>query len=193
MNQPLDIVQKYWRFSSFRGKQETIIEAILSGTDTFALLPTGGGKSLCYQVPALMKEGICIVVSPLIALMTDQVESLKQRGIKALSLAGNKTQDQLIQLLDNAQYGNYKFLYLSPERLQQEVVINAIRRMNVNLLAVDEAHCISQWGNDFRPAYSHIANIREFLVDTPLLALTATANSQVLEDCLVSLKMKNLS
>jgi len=170
--------------------QEDIITSVLNGRDTVALLPTGGGKSLCFQVPALEMDGICIVVSPLVALMSDQVNALKERGIKALKITGGIPFNDLSTLLDNALYGNYKFLYLSPERLQQEIVQNYIRQMNVNLIAVDEAHCISQWGNDFRPAYKNITILRELHPLVPIIALTATATAEVLEDTLVELKME---
>ena len=170
--------------------QEEIIASALDGKDTVALLPTGGGKSLCFQVPAMAMEGICIVISPLVALMGDQINTLKERGIKALKLTGGITFDELNTLLDNALYGNYKFLYLSPERLQQEIVQNYIKQMNVNLIAVDEAHCISQWGNDFRPAYKNITLLREIHPLVPIIALTATATPEVLEDTISELKME---
>lgn len=162
----------------------------MDGKDTVALLPTGGGKSLCFQIPAMAMDGICIVVSPLVALMGDQVNALKERGIKALKLTGGISFDELNTLLDNTLYGNYKFLYLSPERLQQEIVQNYIKQMNVNLIAVDEAHCISQWGNDFRPAYKNITLLREIHPLIPIIALTATATPEVLEDTISELKME---
>ena len=185
-----DILTKYWGYTSFKPMQEEIINSVLNGKDTVALLPTGGGKSLCFQVPALAMEGICIVVSPLVALMGDQVNALKEHGIKALKLTGEISFDELNTLLDNALYGNYKFLYLSPERLQQEIVQNYIKQMNVNLIAVDEAHCISQWGNDFRPAYKNITLLREIHPLIPVIALTATATPEVLEDTISELKME---
>lgn len=190
MNNVRDILAKYWGFTSFKPMQEEIIAAVLDGKDTVALLPTGGGKSICFQIPAMEMEGICIVVSPLVALMGDQVNALKERGIKALKLTGGISFDELNTLLDNALYGNYKFLYLSPERLQQEIVQNYIKQMNVNLIAVDEAHCISQWGNDFRPAYKNITLLREIHPLVPIIALTATATSEVLEDTISELKME---
>lgn len=170
--------------------QEEIIASVLDGKDTVALLPTGGGKSLCFQTPALVMEGICIVISPLVALMADQVKALKDKGIKAISLSGGISFDELRNLLDNAIYGNYKFLYLSPERLQQEMVQQAIRQMPVNLIAVDEAHCISQWGNDFRPAYRNIIVLREIHPLVPIIALTATATPEVLEDTMAQLALE---
>ncbi len=170
--------------------QEEIIASVLDGKDTVALLPTGGGKSLCFQVPALAMEGICIVVSPLVALMGDQINTLRERGIKALKLTGGISFDELNTLLDNALYGNYKFLYLSPERLQQEIVQNYIKQMNVNLIAIDEAHCISQWGNDFRPAYKNITLLRDIHPLVPIIALTATATPEVLEDTISELHME---
>ena len=190
MNNVRDILAKYWGFTSFKPMQEEILAAVLDGKDTVALLPTGGGKSICFQLPAIEMEGICIVVSPLVALMGDQVNALKERGIKALKLTGGISFDELNTLLDNALYGNYKFLYLSPERLQQEIVQNYIKQMNVNLIAVDEAHCISQWGNDFRPAYKNITLLREIHPLVPIIALTATATSEVLEDTISELKME---
>jgi len=183
-------LKQYWGFSSFRSKQEEIIGSLLNGQDTVALLPTGGGKSICFQVPALVNDGICIVVSPLVALMTDQVTGLKNKGIKALSLLGGVSFNELTTLLDNATYGNYKFLYLSPERLQQEIIQNAIKQMNVNYIAVDEAHCISQWGNDFRPAYKNIQVLRGLHPLVPIIALTATATPEVLEDTISELKLE---
>ncbi len=190
MTQPLQILEKYWGFPSFRPLQEEIIQSVLDGQDTVALLPTSGGKSICFQVPALAKEGICIVISPLVALMADQVNALKDKGIKALQISGGISFQDLQALLDNATYGNYKFLYLSPERLQQEVVQNAIKQMPVNLIAVDEAHCISQWGNDFRPAYKSITMLREMHPLVPSIALTATATPKVLADTISELKLE---
>lgn len=185
-----DILAQYWGFTSFRSSQEEIITSVLNGKDTVALLPTGGGKSLCFQLPAMAMDGICIVISPLVALMEDQVNALKEKGIKALKITGGVSFNELSSLLDNARYGNYKFLYLSPERLQQEVVQNYIREMNVNLIAVDEAHCISQWGNDFRPAYKNIVVLRELQPLAPIIALTATATPEVLEDTISELKLE---
>lgn len=185
-----DILTKYWGYTFFKPMQEEIITSVMDGKDTVALLPTGGGKSLCFQIPAMAMDGICIVVSPLVALMGDQVNALKERGIKALKLTGGISFDELNTLLDNALYGNYKFLYLSPERLQQEIVQNYIKQMNVNLIAVDEAHCISQWGNDFRPAYKNITLLREIHPLIPIIALTATATPEVLEDTISELKME---
>src|SRR5690606_16344090 len=186
------ILQKYWGFPEFKGSQEKIIDAVLEGRDVLALLPTGGGKSLCFQVPALAKEGICIVVSPLIALIHDQVETLKSKGIKAIALVGGIPYGEMGDLLDNCLYGNYKFLYLSPERLQQEMVQERIQGMNVNLLAIDEAHCISQWGNDFRPAYLHCSILRELAPNVPMIALTATATEHVAQDITDNLQLKNV-
>lgn len=190
MTEPLQILEKYWGFTSFRPLQEEIITSVLAGQDTVALLPTSGGKSICFQLPALAQEGICIVVSPLVALMADQVNALKDKGIKALQISGGISFQNLEILLDNAKYGNYKFLYLSPERLQQEVVQNAIRQMPVNLIAVDEAHCISQWGNDFRPAYKNITLLREIHPLVPAIALTATATPKVLTDTISELNLE---
>ena len=182
MQHPITILEKYWNFTEFKPLQEDIINSVLDGEDTFALLPTGGGKSLCFQIPALAQDGICIVISPLIALMKDQVQKLQELGIKAMALTSGIPQDQLGILLDNCIYGQYKFLYLSPERLQQEMVQLRIRQMNVNLIAVDEAHCISQWGNDFRPAYKNITLLRQLQPAINVIALTATATPKVVED-----------
>lgn len=191
MNSPLQIIDQYWGYSGFRPRQNEIIQSVLQDRDTVALLPTGGGKSLCFQVPAMAKDGICIVISPLVALMTDQVNTLRDKGIKALAITGGISFAELRTLLDNANYGNYKFLYLSPERLQQEIVQNSIKRMNVNLIAIDEAHCISQWGNDFRPAYQNIHILKELHPNIPTIALTATATHKVLLDTIEQLKLND--
>ncbi|MBU3821584.1 RecQ family ATP-dependent DNA helicase [Flavobacteriaceae bacterium XHP0103] len=191
MNHPVNILERYWGFTAFRPLQEEAINAILQGEDTFVLLPTGGGKSLCFQVPALAKEGICIVISPLIALMKEQVQNLQEKGIKAMALTSGISYSELDTLLDNCIYGNYKFLYLSPERLQQELVQDRIKQMNVNLIAVDEAHCISQWGNDFRPAYKNIALLRQLQPTVNVVALTASAKPKVVEDIVKDLDFIN--
>lgn len=182
MEHPINILERYWNFTSFKPNQEAIIDSVLQGEDTFALLPTGGGKSLCFQIPALVKDGICIVISPLIALMKDQVQQLNNKGIKAMALTSGISYSELDTLLDNCIYGNYKFLYLSPERLQQDLVQDRIRLMNVNLIAVDEAHCISQWGSDFRPAYKNITLLRQLQPNVNVIALTASAKPEVIED-----------
>ena len=182
MEHPINILERYWKFTEFRPDQEAIINAVIEGEDTFVLLPTGGGKSLCFQIPALAKKGICIVVSPLIALMKDQVQQLNNKGIKAMALTSGISYNELDTLLDNCIYGNYKFLYLSPERLQQEIVQDRIRLMHVNLIAVDEAHCISQWGSDFRPAYKNIAILRQLQPSINVVALTASAKPEVVKD-----------
>ncbi|MFI0430769.1 ATP-dependent DNA helicase RecQ [Mariniflexile sp. HMF6888] len=187
MEQPINILERYWNFTEFRPEQEAIVNAVIEGEDTFVLLPTGGGKSLCFQIPALVKSGICVVISPLIALMKDQVQQLNDKGIKAMALTSGITYSQLDTLLDNCIYGNYKFLYLSPERLQQEIVKERIRQMNVNLIAVDEAHCISQWGSDFRPAYKNIALLRQLQPSVNVVALTASATPEVVNDIIKKL------
>lgn len=184
---PIEVLERYWNYTSFRPLQEDIINAVLENEDTFALLPTGGGKSLCFQIPALIKDGICIVVSPLIALMKDQVNTLKQKGIKAIALTSGMSYNDLDTQLDNCIYGNYKFLYLSPERLQQSIVQERIQQMKVNLIAVDEAHCISQWGNDFRPAYKNISKLRQLHPHVNCVALTATAKHNIVEDIINNL------
>jgi ATP-dependent DNA helicase RecQ len=177
-----EILKHYWNHDGFRPLQEEIIQSVLIGRDTLALLPTGGGKSICFQVPALAKNGICIVVSPLIALMKDQVENLKAKGIDAVSIVTGMSKREVDIALDNCIYGTVKFLYLSPERLLSELVRERISYMNVNLIAVDEAHCISQWGYDFRPPYLHIADLRDLHPNVPVLALTATATAEVRDD-----------
>jgi len=184
---PITILERYWNFTKFRPLQEDIINSVLEGDDTFALLPTGGGKSVCFQIPALKNEGICIVISPLIALMKNQVQTLTQKGIKAIALTSGISYKNLDILLDNCIYGNYKFLYLSPERLQQELVQDRIKQMPVNLIAVDEAHCISQWGNDFRPAYRNIQILRQLHPNVNIIALTASATPKVVEDIIKEL------
>lgn len=191
MNKPLDILKEYWGHNSFRYPQEAIINSVLNDRDTLALLPTGGGKSVCFQIPAILKPGICLVISPLVALIKDQAQVLSKKGIKTIALAGNISYSDLDALLDNAIHGNYKFLYLSPERLKQDLVLDRIMQMPVNLIAVDEAHCISQWGNDFRPAYKEIAMLREPFPHVPVIALTATATDRVRKDILENLQFKN--
>jgi ATP-dependent DNA helicase RecQ len=185
------ILKTYWGYDQFRPLQEDIVRRILEGKDTLALLPTGGGKSICFQVPALAMDGICIVVSPLIALMQDQVQNLVRRGIKAVAITGGMSKKEIDVAFDNCVYGQIKFLYLSPERLQTELARVRIARMKVNFFAVDEAHCISQWGYDFRPPYLQIAEIRELHPNAPVLALTATATPQVAQDIMQRLAFKN--
>ena len=182
MKHPIEILEHYWNFSKFKPEQESIIEAVLANQDCIALLPTGGGKSICFQIPALIREGICIVISPLIALMQDQVNTLNAKGIKAMALTSGFSYDDIDRMLDNCIYGNYKFLYISPERLQQDLVQQRIKQMNVNLIAVDEAHCISQWGHDFRPAYRDIKSLRTLHPSVNVIGLTASATSKVIED-----------
>ena len=184
------VLREYWGHEGFRGSQSQIIDSVLAKKDVLALMPTGGGKSICYQVPALAMEGICIVVSPLVALIQDQVQQLKQKGVKAIALTGGIPFSELNDLLDNCVYGNYKFLYLSPERLQQSTVQERIREMNVNLVAIDEAHCISQWGNDFRPAYLKCTVLKDLTPETPTIALTATATPKVVQDILENLQLE---
>ncbi|MDR1887682.1 MAG: RecQ family ATP-dependent DNA helicase [Prevotellaceae bacterium] len=183
------ILSKYWGYSSFRELQEEIIFSVAEEKkDTLALMPTGGGKSITFQVPALAMDGICIVVTPLIALMKDQVENLRKRNIKSLMIHSGMTSGEIDIALNNAVFGDYKFLYLSPERLKTDLFRAKLERMKVNLIAVDESHCISQWGYDFRPSYLHIAEIRQIVPDVPVLALTATATSKVIDDIMEKLK-----
>ena len=190
MLSPQEILKQYWGYDSFRSKQEDAIHSILDAKDTLTLLPTGGGKSICFQVPALMMEGICIVISPLIALMNDQVTALKAKNIRALAITSGMSFSELDIALDNCIYGNYKFLYLSPERLENDMVQQRLKKMNINLLAVDEAHCISEWGYNFRPSYLKIAEIRE-ITTAPIIALTATATPLVVKDIQEKLKFDN--
>lgn len=187
-----EVLKKYWGFDVFRPLQEEIVHSVSKGNDTLALLPTGGGKSVCFQVPALMKEGICIVVSPLVALMKDQVENLKVKGIEAIAIYAGMGKREIDILLDNCIYGNIKFLYLSPERLLSELVRIRISYMNVNLIAIDEAHCISQWGYDFRPPYLKIKELRAIHPKVPVLALTATATPEVRVDIVEKLELNNV-
>ena len=179
---PLEVLQRYWKYPSFRPGQAEIIDAVLAGRDTLALLPTGGGKSLCFQVPALVREGVTIVVSPLIALMKDQVRQLRDRGVIADAIYSGMRRQDIDRVLDNAVYGNTKLLYLSPERLLTDLARTRIAKMNVSLIAVDEAHCISQWGYDFRPPYLRIAEIRQLHPTAPVVAVTATATPEVVVD-----------
>ena len=190
MQEAKTILQKYWGYNSFKPLQEEIIIAAEDNCDIIALLPTGGGKSLCFQIPALQKAGICIIVSPLVALIEDQVNALQAKGIKAMAITGGISYQELDTLLDNCIYGYYKFLYLSPERLQQDLVKERIKLMPVNLIAIDEAHCISQWGNDFRPAYLNVSILRTLHPEIPIMALTATATKKVIEDISIQLQLE---
>jgi ATP-dependent DNA helicase RecQ len=185
-----DILREYWGYSSFRGIQKEIIASIAAGKDTLGLMPTGGGKSITFQVPALAKEGLCLVITPLIALMKDQVQNLRRHHIKALAVYSGMSRNEIIRTLENCIYGDYKFLYISPERLDTEIFRIKVTKMNISMITVDESHCISQWGYDFRPAYLKIADIRELLPDVPVLALTATATPEVVEDIQKQLHFK---
>lgn len=176
------ILKQYWGYDNFRGIQEDIIRSIGEGRDTLGLMPTGGGKSITFQVPALAQEGLCLVITPLIALMKDQVRNLRERGIKATAIYSGMTREEIVIALENCIFGNYKFLYVSPERLDTEIFQIKLRSMHVSLITVDESHCISQWGYDFRPAYLKIANIRQLLPGVPVIALTATATPEVVSD-----------
>lgn len=190
MSEALAILQKHWKHDEFRSPQNEIINSVLEGKDTFGLMPTGGGKSICFQVPAMMQDGICLVISPLVALMKDQVQRLQQLNIKAIALTGGIQSDEMITLLDNCEFGNYKFLYLSPERLQSDWILERIKNLPINLIAIDEAHCVSQWGHDFRPAYLKIANLKTHFPKVPFLALTASATNRVLEDVILQLGLE---
>lgn len=187
----MTILQHYWKHSQFRPMQEDIINSVLAGNDTLALLPTGGGKSVCFQVPALLREGVCIVVTPLIALMNDQVNQLKKRGIQAVAVHSAMSRQEIDLYLNNCVYGGVKFLYVSPERLQSEMFQARVTRMNVSLIVVDEAHCISQWGYDFRPPYLKIATLRDLLPGVPFIALTATATVDVQADIVKHLRFRS--
>ncbi|MBS1662429.1 MAG: RecQ family ATP-dependent DNA helicase [Bacteroidetes bacterium] len=185
----LALLRQYWHYNSFRPRQEEIIRSVLAGKDTLALLPTGGGKSLCFQVPAMAKSGLCLVVSPLIALMKDQTDSLRKKNITAFSLHSGLSRKEVINTLQLSAGSNCKFLYVSPERLESPLFLEYLPSLNVSLIAVDEAHCVSQWGYDFRPPYLRIATLRDLLPDIPILALTASATSDVMEDIQEKLKL----
>lgn len=186
----LNILKQYWGYTSFRGIQKDIIESIGRGHDTLGLMPTGGGKSITFQVPTLAQEGLCLVITPLIALMKDQVNNLRARGIKATAIYTGLTRDEIIVALENCIFGEYKFLYVSPERLSSDIFLAKLKRIPVKMIAVDESHCISQWGYDFRPAYLKIADIRKMLPNVPVLALTATATPDVVKDIQLRLGFK---
>ena len=182
-----EILKRYWGYDDFRGIQREIIESVGSGHDTLGLMPTGGGKSITFQVPALAKDGTCIVITPLIALMKDQVDNLRRRGVKAAAIYSGLSHEEILTTLENAIFGGIKLLYVSPERLSSELFQTKLRHMKISFITVDEAHCISQWGYDFRPSYLQIANIRKLIPDAPVLALTATATPQVVEDIKIRL------
>ncbi|QQU04516.1 RecQ family ATP-dependent DNA helicase [Myroides odoratus] len=190
---PIDLLQHYWKHSSFREPQEAIIESVLQGKDTFALLPTGGGKSVCFQIPALLLPGTCLVISPLVALMQDQVNNLNALGIKAAAIIGGTSLTDIDAILDNCLYGEYKLLYISPERLEQTWLLERIENLKISLLAVDEAHCISQWGHDFRPAYLKINQLRKLFPSIPVIALTGSANQRVIHDICTNLELRDVA
>jgi ATP-dependent DNA helicase RecQ len=191
METPASILEKYWGFTSFIDPQEKIINHVIDGHDTIALLPTSGGKSICFQIPALLKEGTCIVISPLISLMNDQVNNLKKRNIKAIALTSQLSEDEIVNAFDNLQFGNYKFLYLSPEKIQSEFIQEKIKQLNVQLIAIDEAHCISEWGHDFRPSFLNINILRTIHPKAPIIALTASATEKVVEDIITNLNLES--
>ena len=191
MSTLLEMLSKYWGYKTFRGPQQAIVNTVLQKQNAFVMLPTGAGKSLCYQLPALMMDGICLVISPLIALMEDQVQSLEKKGIKALVLSAKLNRHETIIAFDNLRYGNYKFLYLSPEKLQSPLIQAKIAELELSLIAVDEAHCISQWGHDFRPAYMEISILNELHPQTPKMALTGSATPLVKQDILDILNLKD--
>ncbi len=191
MSKSLDILRKYWGFEHFRPAQEPIVQDAINGFDTLALLPTGGGKSICFQVPGLAREGITVVISPLIALMQDQVQNLKKRGIKAACIVSGMGYREIDLILDNARFGGLDFLYTSPERIQSRFFIERFKLMTVGLIVVDEAHCISEWGHDFRPSFLKIKSLREYHPNTPIIAVTATATDRVRKDIIAHLELKN--
>ena len=191
MNLPLEILQKYWGYKTFRAQQQEVIRHLLDGQDGLVLFPTGMGKSLCYQLPGLLLPGLTIVVSPLVALIENQVESLKTKGIRAVGLTGSISNHELSRILDNCEYGGYKFLYLSPERLQNNMITERLSKIKINLIAIDEAHCISEWGHDFRPAYRHCSLLRNIAPRVPVIALTGTATPEVTKDILDNLELIN--
>lgn len=193
MDTTKNILKKYWGFDAFRSSQEDIVNDILKGRDVFALLPTGGGKSLCYQLPGIMMEGVTIVISPLISLMHDQVKQLNEKGIKATSIYSGLSYREIDNTLDNVRFGDYKFLYVSPERIQTKIFIERFKLMNIASIVVDEAHCISQWGHDFRPAYKQINSLREYKPNVSIAAFTATATNQTKNDIIKQLEFKNVA
>ena len=185
-----EILEKYWGYSSFKSPQKEVIEAVLSKKDVITLLPTGSGKSICYQIPALFLEGVCLVISPLIALMQDQVNSLVKRGIKATYIKPNSNVDEIVSLFDAIKFNNYKLLYISPERLQSSLIQEKLKELTLSLIAIDEAHCISEWGHDFRPSYRNITQIKEHFQNINYIALTATATKKVINDIEINLDLK---
>ena len=191
MKSPLEILNTYWGHTAFRTPQKEIIDAILKREDSLVLLPTSGGKSICYQIPALVMDGICIVISPLIALIQDQVNSLKEKNIKAIALTSQLSQDEIVIAFDNLQFGGIQFLYLSPEKLQSKFIQDKIKQLQVSLIAIDEAHCISEWGHDFRPSYLELKILKELQPTATCIALTATATQQVLEDIQLNLELED--
>jgi ATP-dependent DNA helicase RecQ len=186
-----EILKKYWGFDNFRPLQEDIADTVIYGHDVFALLPTGGGKSICFQVPGIAREGLCLVVSPLIALMNDQVEQLQRKGIRAKAITSGMSYKEIDITLDNARFGGLDFLYTSPERLQTKIFIERFKLMKIALIVVDEAHCISEWGHDFRPPYRKISDLRKIHPQVPIIALTATATEHVKNDIVKQLELKN--
>lgn len=189
MSTALGLLRKHFKFEAFIGAQQRIIETVLADKNCLAILPTGGGKSICYQIPGLLRPGVCLVISPLISLMEDQVANLKTKGLKAITINSNLNQEELIRAFDNLKHGDFKFLYLSPEKLQSPFIQDKIKELTINLVAVDEAHCISEWGHDFRPAYLKIPIIKELHPHVPLLALTATATKRVKSDIIKNLQI----
>ncbi len=192
MATPLEVLYNYWNYTSFKEPQEEIINLVLDTKNVIVVLPTGGGKSICYQIPGLIKEGVCLVISPLIALMNDQVNTLKNKDIKAVAITSALQHSEIIDAFDNLRFGNYKFVYLSPEKLQSTLIQEKIKQLNINLIAIDEVHCISEWGHDFRPAYLKIPIVYELHPNTPVIGLTATANSRVLKDIVDHLNISDV-
>ena len=188
---PKEILFKYWNYPSFKTPQEEIISSVLEGKDTLAILPTGGGKSICYQVPAIIFDGLTLVISPLIALMKDQVQNLQSKGISTAYITNEIDQNTIGKILDDCQNNKIKLLYVSPERLQSRIFVERLKQINISLLAVDEAHCVSEWGHDFRPAYHRISRLKTILPKVPILALTATATEKIQQEIVEKLELDN--
>ncbi|MDD3459251.1 MAG: RecQ family ATP-dependent DNA helicase, partial [Weeksellaceae bacterium] len=186
-----ELLKKYWGYDEFLHPQKEIIEAVLSGADTLAIMPTGGGKSLCYQLPSLMLDGLTLVISPLIALMQDQIQNLNEKGIPAAAISSQLSKDEIATVISRCSLGKIKLLYISPERLQSRFFLQSLQHLHVSRIAVDEAHCISQWGHDFRPSYLRIHLIREMFPEVNMLALTATAHPKTVLEIISALKLKN--
>ena len=192
MTEAKSLLNKYWSYNTFRDGQEEIIDKVTQGKDVLALMPTGGGKSICYQIPGLLKSGKTLVISPLIALIEDQVHNLKSKNIAVANLSEATNENDLLRILDNIQYSSIKFIFASPEKLKNSIVQNRLSDLNIDLIVLDEAHCISEWGHDFRPAYRKLGNLRNFIPKANILALTATATKKVCKDICQVLELKEI-